>query len=203
MKGKYWPDHLAAGSIDVGGSSFSLAHLRQQRFIANIAEADGKTIQLALDVEFSSHCVSKGPRNGTAFDFSVMGYDQLLIDHRNNWRAFHAGRHGLSYLLPGIMGTLHERPCLFTGHENFLTVELHQLLPGYPPGSQYEVYFSARQGSDQNSVRVIVESAYVRDGDADNDPYKFKKDDRIKGWRLLLKKARGEGVRRPPNRGRR
>jgi len=200
MQGKYWRDHLAAGYIEVGGTSFSLAHLRPQRLFASIEEEAGKTTQLALDIEFSSHCVSKGPKKGTVIDFSVIGYDQLLIDHRSNWRAFHAGRHGLSYLLPQIIGSLHERPCLFTGHENFLTVELHQLLPGYPPGSQYEIYFSARQGSDRNSVRIVVESAYVRDEEADNDPYKFKKDDRIKGWRLLLKKARGEGIRRPPKR---
>ncbi|WP_172407112.1 hypothetical protein [Xanthomonas citri] len=41
---------------------------------------------------------------------------------------------------------------------------------------------------------------YVRDEDADNDPYKFKKDDRIKGWRLLLNRATGKPVRRPPKR---
>lgn len=202
MQGKYWADHLSAGYIVVGGTSFSLVHLRRQQFVASIAEAGIQPVQLALDVEFSSHCVSKGPKTGTTTDFSVLGYDHLLIDHRSNWRAFHSGRHRLSSLLPQIIGSLHERPCLFTGHENFLTIELHQLLPGYPPGSQYEIYFSARQGNARNSVRVIVESAYVRDEEADNDPYKFKKDDRIKGWRLLLKKARGEAVRRPPRGGR-
>lgn len=203
MQGKYWADHLAAGFIVVGGESFPLDHLRNQRIVVTIEEAGSQPVQLLLDVEFSSHCVSKGPKTGATIDFSVLGYDHLLIDHRRNWRAFHPGRHRLSALLPQIIGSLHERPCLFTGHENFLTLELDQLLPGYPPGSQYEIYFSARRGTAPNSVRVFVESAYVRDEDAENDPYKFKKDDRIKGWRLLLKKARGEAVRQPPRRGRR
>ncbi|MDC8636222.1 hypothetical protein NY671_22315, partial [Xanthomonas hortorum pv. pelargonii] len=60
-----------------------------------------------------------------------------------------------------------------------------------------EVYFNvAARG--RGAVRIYVESAYVRDEDADNDPYKFKKDDRIKGWRLLLNRATGRPVRRPP-----
>ncbi|RNK43446.1 hypothetical protein C9401_13465, partial [Xanthomonas vasicola pv. vasculorum] len=80
--------------------------------------------------------------------------------------------------------------CLFTNGDNFLTMELQQLIPGYPPGVQYEVYFNVTTRGG-GAVRIYVESAYVRDEDADNDPYKCKKEDRIKGWRLLLNRATG------------
>ncbi|MBT2767671.1 hypothetical protein J7J08_08465 [Stenotrophomonas sp. ISL-67] len=201
MKGKYWPDHLARGYIEIGGVRHSLVHLRPFAYVAQIEESSNVVTAVQVSVEFSSHCISKGPRKGQHFDFSQIGHSFLVIDERRIWRKFLTVRHAASTVLPEIIRTLAERPCLFTSQTNFLTRELRELIPGYPAGTQYEVYFNVkRQGNLK--VLVFVESAYVRDEDSDNDPYKFKKDDRIKGWRLLLNRGRGRPVRRPPGRGR-
>ncbi|QSQ62205.1 MULTISPECIES: hypothetical protein [Xanthomonas translucens group] len=198
MIGKYWPDHLATGHITVGSAQFSLAHLQPFTYQVTIPVPGRAPVQVFVQVEFSSHCVSKGPpKNGSPLVFRA-SHDDLVIDQRRIWRCFHPARYAASALLPEIMRTLDQRPCLFTNGENFLTMELQQLIPGYPIGAQYEVYFhvKARGGG---KVQIYVESAYVRDEDADNDPYKFKKDDRIRGWRLLLNRATGKPVRRPPS----
>lgn len=201
MRGRYWPDHLARGFIEISGVRHSLEHLRPFAYVAQIEESNGVVTAVQVSVEFSSHCVSKGPRKGQHFDFSRLGHSLLVIDERRIWRKFLAARHTASTVLPEIIRTLVERPCLFTSQTNFLTMELCELIPEYPTGTQYEVYFNVKRLGNL-SVLVFVESAYVRDEDSDNDPYKFKKDNRIKGWRLLLNRGRGRPVRRPPGRGR-
>lgn len=200
MKGRYWSDHLALGYIEIGGVRHSLEHLRPFAYVAHIEEASNIVTAVHVSVEFSSHCVSKGPRKGQHFNFSELGHSVLVIDERRVWRKFLTARYRASAVLPEIIRTLGKRPCLFTSQTNFLTMELRDLIPGYAAGTHYEVYFNVkRQGNLK--VLVFVESAYVRDDDSDNDPYKFKKDDRIKGWRLLLNRGRGKPVRRPPGRG--
>lgn len=197
MRGKYWPDHLATGHIAIDGTQHSLAHLQPFSYAVSIADAKGVETVIQVAVEFSSHCVSKGPRKGQTLDFSSTGYESLVIDHRRIFPRFLPSRYEASTALPRIMQSLDQRPCLFTDGQNFLTMEMDEVVPGYPKGTKYEVYFNVRR-SAAASVRVYVESAYVRDEDADNDPYKFKKDDRIKGGRLLLNKGLGRPVRRPP-----
>ncbi|APO93313.1 hypothetical protein [Xanthomonas vesicatoria] len=199
MKEKYWPDHLAKGYIAIEGAQFSLTHLQPFNYQVAVQAPNQAPVTVAVHVEFSSHCVSKGPpKNGPALVFRA-SHDDLVIDQRRIWRCFHPARYEASVLLPDILRTLDQRPCLFTNGDNFLTLELQQLIPGYPPGVQYEVYFNVTTRGG-GVVRIYVESAYVRDEDADNDPYKFKKEDRIKGWRLLLNRATGKPVRRPPRR---
>lgn len=197
MKGKYWPDHLAKGHIEIEGISYSLDHLQPFQYVVNIEESNGVITPIRVSVEFSSHCVSKGPKDQNTIDFGQIGYGHLVIDHRRIWRRFLPARYLASTILPDILRTIDKRPCLFTSQTNFLTVEMREIIPGYPEGTRYEIYFSVKQEGNL-SVAVYVESAYIRDQEADNDPYKFKKDDRIKGWRLLLNRGQGRPVRRPP-----
>lgn len=197
MKGKGWKQHLANGQIAVAGRTWSLLHLRPQMYEVMIADSVLHTT-VELRIEYSSHCVSYGPKQGQALDFDRIGVDHLLIDHRGIFRAFCPRRHHLSTQLPAIMQTLTERQCLFTGHSNWLTLEGHQF--GYPDGTGYEVYFNLRRQS-ANCLGIHVESAYVRDPDhpsgRSGSP---KRHEKIKGWLLILKKLRGEPIRRPAKR---
>ncbi|MEN5305239.1 hypothetical protein [Pseudomonas sp. TWI628] len=199
MKGKGWKDHLARGQIEVAGSTWSLLHLRPISHHLKIPGlADEGMGEVALAVEYSSHCVSYGPKQGTELDFDHMGHDHLLIDHRGIRRAFCPNRHKLSVQLPSIIASLPERQCLFTGHSNWLTIEGNQF--GYPEGSRYEVYFNLRRDSPR-SLKLHVESAYVRDpGHPSNRPTALKRHEKIKGWLLILKKLRNEPIRRPVRR---
>jgi hypothetical protein len=83
---------------------------------------------------------------------------------------------------------------LFTGHENFLTLELGDLMPGLGVDARYEIYFSVRKAEAKNTLKVFIESAYVRDEEADNQPVNFKKTDKITGWKVFLNKACGSPV---------
>lgn len=200
MKGKSWPEHLNVGSITAAGTVWMLAHLQSHEVIIPIPESEGRGAQeVKLKVSYSSHCVSYGPKNEDPIDFEACGWDHLIIDHRSIYRAFHPGRYKLSRQLPRIIETLADRQCLFTGHENWLTVESQQL--GYPVGSLYEVYFHLKRiKEEKNTLALIVESAYVPDRTAPGSPQRFKKHEKIRGWKLILKRARNERIR-PPSRG--
>lgn len=154
---------------------------------------------MTVQIEYSSHCISRGPKKDQALDFQTLGYEYMVIDHRQVRRAFHPERHALSFLLPGVIATFADRRCFFTGKDNFLTLELGTAMPGYPAGSKYEVYFNVRKGEAKNTLRMYVESAYVRDEDADNAPVNFKKADKITAWKLFLNKIRGVSVKAARN----
>lgn len=158
------------------------------------ATAAKPSVTLTLLVEFSSHCISRGPKKDCSIDFCELGIERLVIDHRQIRRAFHQERHALSFLLPDIVASLAERRCFFTGHENFLTLELGDLMPGLGVDARYEIYFSVRKAEAKNTLKVFIESAYVRDEEADNQPVNFKKADKITGWKVFLNKARGSPV---------
>lgn len=196
MKGKYWQDHLSTGHITVSGQNRCLKHLLPHSHSIIIKGRDREPdTELQLNIEYSSHCVSTGPSQGQHIDFDTIGHDHLIVDHRSVYRAFHQSRYKLSSLLPVIIKSLDQRQCLFTGHSNWLTLEGQQL--GYPEGTVYEVYFNIRRQSLQ-ALNLHIESAYIRDPAYQaGQPVNFKRYEKIKGWLLLLKKARNEPVRKP------
>ncbi|MCD5993633.1 hypothetical protein KDX38_08365 [Pseudomonas sp. CDFA 602] len=196
MQGKFWPDHQSAKHIECDGVCWLLDHLRDTSFQVDVPASAGQPrVLLTVNVQFSSHCVSRGPKKGEQIDFHAVGIQRMVIDHRQIRREFREDRHALSFLLPEIVRTFEDRRCFFTGKENFLTLELGAVLPGYAPDTKYEIYFNVRKEDRKNTVRLHIESAYVRDEYADNEPVNFKKEDKIKAWKLFLKRAKGEPVR--------
>ncbi len=76
-----------------------------------------------------------------------------------------------------------------------MSTKCPQHLSGYRD-TKYEIYFNVRKDANKkNTLKLFVESAYVRDEDADNEPVNFKKADKMQAWKLFLKKVRGEPVR--------
>lgn len=202
MQGKYWKDHQDKKHIEIDGVCWLLDHLRPFSFNMNIPAANGQpAVTLAIELEYSSHCISRGPRKNEEIDFQSAGYERLVIDHREIRREFKQDRHALSFLLPSIVTTLRDRRCFFTGKENFLTFEIGEILPGYAKDTKYEIFFNVRRGDARNSLRLFIESAYVRDEEADNEPVNFKKSDKITAWKLFLKKSRGESIKAPTGNG--
>lgn len=196
MHGKYWPDHQKVRHIEVDGVCWLLDHLNDsEHTVVAPASPGNPAVTMTLRVQYSSHCISRGPKKGQTIDFAALGYDYLVIDHRQIRRAFHQDRHSLSFLLPSIIASFAERKCFLTGHENFLTFELGELIPEVPSDAKYEIYFSVRQASEKNTLKVFIESAYVRDDDADNAPVNFKKVDKVTAWKLFLNKVRGKSIK--------
>ncbi|MEQ4502338.1 hypothetical protein [Pseudomonas sp.] len=170
--------------------------MRGTSFQIDIPSAAGQPrVLLTVNVEFSSHCVSRGPKEGDHIDFHLAGVERMVIDHRRIKREFKEDRHALSFLPPEIVRTFKDRRCFFTGKENFLTLELGEILPGYDAHTKYEIYFNVRKDDHKNTVKLFIESVYVRDEHAENEPVNFKKEDKITAWKLFLKRARGQPVR--------
>lgn len=185
-----------AGYKIVGGGEYDLAHLQDSTADFTIAATKGfDEINASMLIQYSSHCVSVGPSHGAQFDFVALGNDRLVIDERGNERCFSPERFHWSRNLPEIIRSLPgDRLCFFTGHENWLSVEI---LDSQGKPQVYEVFFNLTRQSS-NFLRVYVESAYVRT--AENEirrPSEFRRKAKIRGKVLLAKKLRNKPVMRP------
>jgi hypothetical protein len=193
-----WNKIKSDGYKEVAGTKHDLSHLKDAKHHFTI-EASGRhpEISFSILVQYSSHCVSWGPKHGQEIDFTAFGEERCIIDDKGIHRCFCETRHELSFNLPSIFATLTERLCLFTGHENWLTIEILD-----PSGKrlEYEVFFSLTKQSSR-MLRIYVESAYVRDpNDPGNRPVHLKRRDKVRAKVLLAKKLRGEPIRRPNSR---
>jgi len=111
-----WNEIKKSGCIVVGGVTHNLTHLTDAKYQFTI-EASGKHPEVTFEVlvQYSSHCVSWGPKEDQPIDFTVCGYDRRIFDDKRIARCFRETRHNLSQRLPEIFNTLLDRKCLFTG----------------------------------------------------------------------------------------
>lgn len=190
-----WKIIKTNGYKEIDGVRLDLSHLQDTTYRFSI-EASAKFPQIDFNVlvQFSSHCISWGPKRDEIIDFDLHGHERRVIDDKGVHRCFCDARYELSSNLPGVFETLIDRQCLFTGHENWLTVEV---LKSNGETEEYEVFFRiTRQGSKM--LRIYVESAYVREPEkAINKPVHLKRRDKVRAKVLLAKKLRGEPIRRP------
>lgn len=196
-----WGKIKAEGYMEVDGNRLNLSHLQDAKYRFDIpASRNYPKLSFSVLVQYSSHCVSWGPSHGQEIDFIVHGTERRIVDEKGIHRCFCDKRHRYSVNLPGIFKSLPERKCFFTGHSNWLTIEIIGSC-GNP--LEYEVFFSLTKQS-RNLLRVYVESAYVRDPDSPgNRPVNFRHRDKVRAKVLLAKKLRGEPIRRPSHGNRR
>lgn len=191
-----WRPIKRAGYKIVGGSKYDLAHLQDSTADFTIAATKGfDEINASMFIQYSSHCISVGPSHGGQFDFEALGEDWLVIDERGNERCFSPERFYWSRNLPEIIRSLpSDRLCFFTGHENWLSIEI---LDSQGKQQVYEVFFKLTRQSS-NFLRVYVESAYVRAAESEiRRPSEFRRKAKIRGKVLLVKKLRNEPIMRP------
>lgn len=191
-----WQLIKRAGRKTIGADEYDLTHLQDATAGFTIdATAGYSEINARMLIQYSSHCISTGPAHGEQFDFAALGHDRLVIDERGNERCFSIDRYYWSTNLPGIIRSLPtERLCFFTGHENWLPIEILD-----PQGVQqvYEIFFNLTRQSS-NFLRVYVESAYVRTVENEiRRPSEFKRNAKIRGKVLLAKKLRNQPIMRP------
>ncbi|WP_369600456.1 hypothetical protein AAIA72_11460 [Hahella sp. SMD15-11] len=193
-----WKTIKEQGYMEIDGTRYDLSHL-QDAWYDFVIEASGRYAELkgTLLVQYSSHCVSWGPKRGERIDFNIQGEQRRIIDDKGVHRCFCNRRYQLSAHLPHIFETFADRWCLFTGYENWLTIEV--LGPAGEP-QEYEVYFRVTKQS-RSLLRIYVESAYVRDKGYGDQKHTKHRRDKVRAKVLLAKKLRGEPVRRP-SRGR-
>ncbi|WCM23909.1 hypothetical protein NDK50_23995 [Paraburkholderia bryophila] len=189
-----WISILRQGYIDVARVRYDLSHLFAGAFALDVpASAKFPAATARVHVEYTSHCVSFGPRAGAALDFDVLGRERRILDHRNVARAFCADRHRWSCRLPGIVAQLGERRCYFTGHSNWLVIED---ITEHGDPVEYEVFFRLRRAG-ASVLRLVIESAYVRDI-SNGKPGVPRNRRSIVRFRVMAAKIlRGEPIRDP------
>ncbi len=119
-----WNAIKEAGQITIDGRDHDLQHLQNSEFSFEIPAASGyPEINADMLVQYSSHCVSRGPRHGEEFDFTELGHDRLIVDENGNERCFSMGRYEWSMRLPAVMESLpSERLCfLRTGRIGYVS----------------------------------------------------------------------------------
>lgn len=194
----HWKEIKMAGFKEVDGQSHDVTHLKDVIYQFTIpATSSHPETSFETLVQYSSHCVSWGPKMGEDIDFNTHGYDRRIVDEKGIHRCFCDKRYALSHNLPRIMLSLPDRTCFFTGRDNWLTIEIVM-----PDGQrkEYEVFFNVTRQST-NMLRVYVESAYIRDSEYEGlKPNKAGRRDKVGGKTLLSKKLRKEPIRQPPRR---
>lgn len=189
-----WIRYLRQGFIDVACTRYDLTHMRGPVFeLAIAATTRYLALTLRIEVEFTSHCVSFGPKPGETLDFDVLGHDRLILDHRAVARAFCFNRYRWSLSLPALVQTLNDHYCNFTGHGNWLVI---RSIDDQGQAVDYEIYFRLRR-HEGNTLRMVVESAYVRLAGTPGPGVPHERKGRVRFQVMAAKVFRGEPVRDP------
>jgi len=186
-----WKNIITRGFIIVAGQRYELGHVQESISAVVIPPTDGfSEIATNLRATFSSHCVSKGPKDGEAFDFNVIGHDYKIIDQGGVERKFCFERYELSKHLPRIIATLpacQAKNCFFASSRNFVVVEVFR---ENGESEHYHVFFNVRKSI--KSLDIYVESAYsVKEHMPQKRGFRV-----IRSSLLLAKTYRNEKVKR-------
>ncbi len=138
-----------AKTIFDGQTRHSIEHLAPFSFTySRPAKGDDPAWEKEISVAFSWHCYTRTP-------------DEIEQVYRlrsgREERCFCPDRYALSFKLPGIMASLHERHVAQTGRGNYVTVEI---VTDTGERIEYGVFFSLRKGSHKEPLKLMVESAY-------------------------------------------
>ena len=191
-----WQQLLQQGHVDIDGQRYELAHLLGGILSIEIP-ASGKhpAIKANIAVEYTSHCVSYGPIDGAPqFDFAVLGPARRVLDHREIERVFCFDRHRWSLHLPGVIEQLERHTCYFTGRDNWMVMEV---INDEGQRAEYEIFFRMRRGDEPNTLRLVVESAYVRDPNRGGPGIPRNRRGRVRFVMMVAKTLRGEPLRDP------
>ena len=189
-----WIRYLRQGFIEIADTRYDLTHMRGPAFeLAVAATARYPALTLRIEVEFTSHCVSFGPKAGEALDFDALGHGRRILDHRAVVRAFCFDRYRWSLSLPDLIRTLDGHFCNFTGQGNWLVI---RAIDDQGRDVDYEIYFRLRR-HDKNALRMVVESAYIRAPGTPGPGVPHDRKGRIRFQVMAAKVFRGEPLRDP------
>jgi hypothetical protein len=191
-----WQELLRRGHIVVHGKAYELDHLLSKVVEITIPTSGAfPERKISMLVEYLSHCVSFGPQSeDEPLDFEMLGQSRRMIDHHRAERAFCFDRYRWSKHLPESIAALNNEKCFFTPHKNWVIVKG---LDDLGNRVDYEIYFRLRKGETKGTLRMVVESAYVRDRNRAS-PGKPRKRRDIVSFKVLASKiVDGKEVRNP------
>ena len=141
--------------FNYGGQVYDLSHLHPRVFrFARPAEGAHAAEVFDVEVRFTLHCFSRGPRDGEAFDPLLIypdDYEARIFDFR---------RYEMSKRLPEIIQGLPARkPRHNKSRGNYFSVEL---VAENGDTVEYDIFFKVRKPA-KGRLEMIVETAFVRD----------------------------------------
>lgn len=139
--------------VDPMGERHTLDHLHPIRFVHALKATNNRPEAIVtVHVGFGLHCFTRKCSPTTE---RVDTYRD-----KRETREFDPERYRLSTRLPGIVTTLHERPCAFGRHDNYVTVDLANA--ANEEASRYAVFFNVRRWHREgpSALLLVVQSAY-------------------------------------------
>lgn len=150
------------------GKAYDLSHLDGFEEMVVIPHQGDKPEQTYLiNVIFSLHCFTRGPKQGEA-----ISPDLAYRDSRET-RIFDFDRYEQSFLLPEIIRSLGGRKCFHDPHGNFYVVEV---VTDDGTKKFYSVFFTLSKAGKKKGLNLFVSSAHLRDElpyDKNPKPIKF------------------------------
>lgn len=146
-------------SIEVGGRTYDLSHLKAFDRQVQLSLRGGFKKEVLITFKFSSHCYTRA-----ATEQEVTAGSELLQDgskHLPRYRVFDLQRHRLSLQLVSLIDQLiEEQGRVYLGaHRNVLKTEIVQGKEAIP----YVFFMEIAKKSDPKRLEVYVESAYSYD----------------------------------------
>lgn len=150
--------------IDFEGQRYDLSHLQDFQFEVVRPPSDkGAGWSIKIDVTFSWHCYTRAPGKTETVKIQTQGKEQ---------RCFCPVRFEHSKRLPEIIQDLSERKILQTGKGNYITIEV---VDHDGKVIDYEIYFDLRKQGRKQPLKLVVESAYLREPSAETTRQKRKR----------------------------
>lgn len=139
------------------GDEYDLSHLDTFEWTVECQhKVDGPMVTYKFYVSFSHHAfTSSEKRSDSGIPYPTKFRESRFFDFQ---------RYELSKQLPAIIQTLDTRICSLTNqdHNNYFTIEI---LDEEGVERDYEIYFAISRTERKGWMRLLVESAYVRDDD--------------------------------------
>ena len=138
------------------GTTYDLTHLHPCTYrFERPAEGDKPAETYTVETIFTSHCFTRGPKDGEVYDKQLVytgdDYEVRLFDFR---------RYELSKRLPEIIQALPtKKPYHNRNRRNFFTVEV---LTDDGQTIEYDIFFKVKK-LGKGKLELIVETAFVRD----------------------------------------
>jgi len=188
-----WGDLLALGCIPAEGAEYDIFHLQKRRYRLVLKKTSKRPeLRCTYSASYTSHCVSRGSRQGEVPGRNIPGNDPWITDEKGIDRCFDPLRWTFSHFLPRILETLPIRQCVRVSRRLWLTTEKVEIEGEI---REYEIYFKINK-LDKRTLRIRVVSAYVRDPNFGETKPKIPKPRRqLRGETLLAKTLRGEPIR--------
>lgn len=135
------------------GTTYDLSHLSSKicTFVQS-AQKDKPARSYRVEVDFGLHCFTRDIEEGETSD------PILMYSDARETRIFDFERYELSKLLPDLVDSLPCRKCFHTEKGNFFTIEING-----EERALYHVFFEASRTGAKETLRLFVQSAYLRD----------------------------------------